>query len=84
MVTPTGSSWNSILARLSPIEAGNAQVVGGRFDNATMKPVPEELLGEYRINEAAKEIELLGAVRLKKGNRDVVTIQIAEIVRFKQ
>lgn len=80
--------WNEG-RRLRPRQAlvrdvGTAQVIGARVDNATMKPFPEEFLGEYRIDEAAKKIELLASVRLKTANGAVVTIQLAEIVRFKQ
>lgn len=63
-------------------DVGTAQVVGARVQNSAVKPASEELLGEYRIKDNAKKIELLSYIRLKKPDGTVVTTPIADLVVF--
>jgi hypothetical protein len=56
------------------------QVVGLRIEKKDVKPAPEKLLGEYRIDDAKGSVDVLTRLEIRKADGGLVTVGIDEVV----
>jgi hypothetical protein len=64
-------------------KVGRAQVVGSRVPNESIKPIVQELAGDYQINQGAETVTLIPSIRVKKADGATRTIALSDIVPFR-
>ena len=64
-------------------KVGRAQVVGSRVPNESIKPILQELAGDYQINQGAETVTLIPSIRVKKADGTTRTIALNDIVPFR-
>ena len=51
-----------------------------RIEKKDVKPAPERLLGEYRIDDAKGSVDVLTRLEIRKADGGLVTVGIDEVV----